>query len=47
MAVSLLLIYVSVPPVSNILFKALSCTTLEDESSFLRDDTSVDCNSKE
>ena len=41
----LLLVYLVVPPVSNIQFKALSCTTLENGDSYLRADTSVDCNS--
>ena len=44
---SLILIYLVVPPVANIQFKALSCTTLADGSSYLRADTSVDCRSSD
>jgi hypothetical protein len=42
---SLLIIYVFVPPVANKQFKALDCQDLADGQSFLRADTSVDCNS--
>jgi hypothetical protein len=41
----LMLVYVVVPPVSNIQFKALSCMKLENGDSYLRADTSIDCNS--
>jgi hypothetical protein len=42
----LLLVYVFVPPVASLQLKALDCKTLADGSSYLRADTSVDCNSQ-
>lgn len=42
----LLIIYLFVPPISNILFKSLGCQTLTDGQSYLRVDTEVDCNSQ-
>jgi len=41
----LLLIYVFVPPVSQQQFVGLDCVVLADGQSYLRADTSVDCNS--
>jgi hypothetical protein len=43
----LLIIYLFVPPVANAQFRALNCQTLVDGQSYLRADTSVDCNSHE
>jgi hypothetical protein len=40
----LLIIYVFVPPVANKQFRALNCQELADGQSYLRADTSVDCN---
>jgi hypothetical protein len=41
----LLLIYIFVPPVANTQFKALDCQELDNGDSYVRTDTSVDCNS--
>jgi len=43
--ISLLIIYVVVPPVTNRQFKVLACQNLSDNKSYLRVDTSVDCTS--
>jgi hypothetical protein len=43
--VSLLIIYVFLPPIANKQFKALNCQELADGQSYLRANTSVDCNS--
>jgi len=42
----LLVVYVFLPPVAAIQFRALNCVVFEDGQSYLIADTSVDCNSK-
>lgn len=41
--ISLMVVFVVLPPVAKKQFRALDCVVLEDGSSYLRDDTGIDC----
>lgn len=43
--ISLMVVFVVLPPVARKQFRALDCVRLEDGSSYLRDDTEIDCDS--